>query len=332
MLQRTQKMNQQKGIALIMVLLVVALVTIIATGIASNQKLSTRRTSNLLNNEQAYMYLLGAEDWAKDILIDDVNPNNNTDSNNATEDSLNDLWAFNLNPIPVEGGVITGRIEDLQARFNINNIIDRATDTPNAANITLLRNLFVAINAQSKNTNIPNTTDAVLDWIDANPDALQNGAEDGEYLNRPQSYVAANRIMASASELVKVNGFDYSLANLIAPYVIALPEATPININTASEMQFRMLVQGLSDSQIKDIIDQRGTTGFATIADFTNLSQVPNNIDQSLIALRSNYFLLTASSVIGNSRAELYSILHRGVNPGNSQVEVKVLLRSQRRI
>ena len=115
MQQRRIHKNQQAGIALIMVLLVVALVAIMAAGIASKQQLSTRRTGNLLNNEQAYMYLLGAEDWAKNILAQDFKDNKT--------DSFDDDWAVELPPIPVEGGTIQGKIKDLQARFNINNFL-----------------------------------------------------------------------------------------------------------------------------------------------------------------------------------------------------------------
>jgi len=334
--------KQQNGIALIMVLLVVALVTIITTGIASNQKLNHRRTSNLLHNEQAYMYLLGAEDWAKDILIEDIDPKNNNTKNNPDnydyEDSSNDIWnrgndgviGANI-VIPIDNGKIIGKIYDLQARFNLNNIITvaapPAVSTPNPLNVTALRNLMIAVDSGQNNVTMPTQTDAIVDWIDGDQNALTNGAEDGEYLNRKMPYVAANRLMANARELILVNEFNNKVYEVLEPYVVALPEPTPLNINTAERIQFRMLIPGISDNDLDAVINARGTEGFSKRADFTGLSEVPNSIDPLLFDVRSRYFLLAATVTQGKSVSRLYSIIRR-----ESLTDIKVILRSQYRI
>jgi len=336
--------KQQNGIALIMVLLVVALVTIIATGIASNQKLNIRRTFNLLNNEQAYMYLLGAEDWAKDILIADIDPkNNNTElANYDYEDSLNDFWnrdlAGNIGgyiTIPIDNGKVIGKLYDLQARFNINNIINvavpPAVSTPSALNVTALRNLMIAVDSDQNNVTMPTETDAIVDWLDGDLNALTNGAEDGEYLNKKTPYVAANRLMANARELILVNEFNNKVYEVLEPYIVALPEPTPLNINTVEKKQFsmfiRMLIPGIRDNDLKTIIDVRGEKGFSSRKDFTDLAAVPNSLDPLLFDIRSKYFLLAATVTQGKSVSRLYSIFRR-----ESLTDIKVILRSQYRI
>ena len=335
---RYKTYQKQKGIALIMVLLVVALVSIIATGIASKQNISTKRTYNLLNYEQAYMQLLGAEDWAKTILIADADPKNDDNDNKATEDSLNDIWNRGLDgtvggeiKLPIENGVLTGKIDDLQSRFNINNVFNSENQTPNEKQLLLVKNLFKAINTREKDANFPIQTDGIVDWMDSNLDALPYGGEDGEYLSKPIPYVAANRPMVSASELIKTVGFNFAQYEMIASSLTALPELTPININTADEMQFRMLIENISDTDIKTILEARGDNGFSNVSDFTDLKEVPDNLEPVLMALRSNYFLLRTRAVVGSSQAEMYSILHR-VSESNSPTVVNVLLRSQRRI
>ncbi len=320
------KIQQQQGIALIMVLLVVALVTIIATGIASKQKLSTRRTENLLNNEQAYMYLLGAEDWAKDILVDDAR-------NNET-DSLQDDLATKLPPIPVDGGTIQGSIEDLQAYFNINSIID-AAGKPVSESITVLKNLLREIDSQQSNVTIPNDIEqAIVDWMDKDQDATPpNGAEDGEYLNRRIPYVTANKPMASTSELIKVNGFTFKTYDAISRYLVALPDSVNvINVNTANAMLISSLSNQISIAQAEDIVKSRDNKGFDTVDEFLEHPDVKGkNINRNLLDVKSSYFLLRARSIIGNSRSELYSVLYRKKADKN-KVGIKVLLRSQRRI
>ncbi len=313
MQQRRLFIKQQAGIALIMVLLVVALVAIMATGIASKQKLSMRRTGNLLNSEQAYMYLLGAEDWAKNILAQDFKDNKT--------DSFDDDWALELPPIPVEGGTIQGKVKDLQARFNINNFLKAGK--PDKDSITLFKNLLNENNIEAE------ITDAIIDWLDADLDAtIPAGAEDGDYLNAKVSYRAANRLMASASELVMVKGFNYKNYKKIAPYIIALPVFTPLNVNTADAMQISMLSNQISLTEAKDIIKERSKSGYKSVDEFIKQDALKGKIiAKSLLSVRSEYFLLQARSVIGNVRSELYSVLYRDTGG-----KMKVLLRTQRRI
>ena len=314
-MMRQNKVTSQKqsGIALIMVLLVVALVTIIATGIASKQNISTRRTQNLLYSEQGYMYLLGAEDWAKTILVQDSKDNKT--------DSLDDNWATTLPPIPVEGGTIQGTIEDLQGRFNINNILKASN--PDQNNIIIFKNLLIEHDIDD------GLVDALVDWLDEDLDStVPNGAEDGIYLSNVTPSRTANHLMASATELTLVKGFDYKKYNEISEYIVALPEATTININTANAMQLSMLSNQVSLSEAEDIIKNREKSGFKTVDEFLALNSVKGKtISKEVLSVTSNYFLLKARSVIGSLKSELYSVLYR-----NSKGEVKVLLRSQRRI
>ncbi len=311
--QRKLLINQQTGIALIMVLIVIGIIGIMAANILSKQQLSTRRTENLRNSEQAYMYLLGAEDWAKNILAQDFKDNKT--------DSFDDDWAFELPPIPVEGGTIQGKLKDLQARFNINNFLKAGN--PDKDSISLFKNL---LNENNIDTEV---TDAIIDWLDADLDStVPAGAEDGEYLNLDVPYRAANRLMVSASELVMVKGFNYKSYKKIAPYIVALPVFTPLNVNTAGAMQISMLSNQISLTDAKDIIKERSKSGYKSVDEFIKQDALKGKkITKSLLSVNSDYFLLQARSIIGNVRSELYSVLYRDKNG-----KMKVLLRTQRRI
>lgn len=305
--------KKQTGIALIMVLLVVALVTIMVTGIAAKQNISTRRTQNILYSEQGYMYLLGAEDWAKSILIQDAKDNKT--------DSLDDNWATKLPPIPVEGGTIQGTIEDLQGRFNLNSLIKGGN--PDQNSIKVFRNLLVEHDIEDS------LVDALVDWLDEDLDStVPAGAEDGEYLNNPVPSRAANRLMASASELTLVKGFDIKMYNKISEFIVALPETTQLNINTANAMQLSMLSNQISLSEAEDIVKNRDSAGYKSADEFLATDSLKGkNINKELISVTSNYYLLKARSVIGSLKSDLYSVLYR-----DSEGGIKVLLRSQRRI
>jgi len=77
--------HQEKGVALITVMLILALATILAVSMLSRQQLDIHRSANVFNFEQAYQYVLGSESWAKQILKRDRKDNET--------DSFNDDWA-----------------------------------------------------------------------------------------------------------------------------------------------------------------------------------------------------------------------------------------------
>jgi len=97
------------------VLLIVALATVTAVAMTTRQQFDIRRTANLLNSEQAYLYALGGEEWAKQILLRDAAKNK--------FDHTKELWALPLPPTFISGGNLQGHIEDLQSRFNLNNLV-----------------------------------------------------------------------------------------------------------------------------------------------------------------------------------------------------------------
>ena len=109
--------RQNKGVALITALLIMALVTTLAYTLEWNNALDVRRTIVLLNRDQAIQVALGAESWMQSILRQDL-----ADSDT---DHLGEIWASDLPGLPIDGGEVFGDIEDLQGRFNVNNLIDR---------------------------------------------------------------------------------------------------------------------------------------------------------------------------------------------------------------
>ena len=61
--------TRQKGVVLISVLLIVALATIVATQMSTRIMGQLQRASNLELNQQAYWYALGAEAFAKRVIL-----------------------------------------------------------------------------------------------------------------------------------------------------------------------------------------------------------------------------------------------------------------------
>src|SRR5579859_7894486 len=105
--------SAQRGVALITALVVLAIAATLSAAMIWQGSLDERRTATLIQGNQAMEYALGAESWAQQILQRDLKKSSQGGVN------LGQDWAQQLPPLPVEGGQITGHIEDMQGRFNL---------------------------------------------------------------------------------------------------------------------------------------------------------------------------------------------------------------------
>lgn len=306
---KTSWWRWQRGIALLLAMLVMSLATMTAVSLSSDQQLFFRRTENLLYHEQAYQYLLGAEDWGKQVLARDFTANKT--------DSKKDDWATVLPPIPVEGGTVGGSVEDLQGRFNINNL----ADPKDTASLQAFRELLEI------NKIPPDLTNAVLDWLDADQNVrFPDGAEDVDYMQGERAYRAANGLMGSVSELLYIKGFTYQMYEALAPALIALPSTgIPVNVNTASPLVLRMLIKGLSEQSAEKLVDDLTKDPVSDIKDFLSNNLLTGKpVATTGIDVRSSYFMIHSYANIGRAKAHLDSLIHR-----MSASDVKTLQRSQ---
>ena len=307
--------KRQRGVALVTALLVVSLATVAAVAMVTRLQVDMRRTGNLLNGEQAYAYAIAAESWAHVIL--------RRDEEESDFDSLGEDWATALPPIAVEGGYVNGQIEDLQGRFNINNLIEdggEPTDAETAVNaeeLAYFERLLEVLGLEAA------LAPALLDWLDADINTrFPDGAEDVFYLLAERPCRAATRSMVSISELRLVKGFTPEVVAVLEPHVTALPEETVININTATPAVLRALHQELDDSGVEQLIADRGDTGYEDVDTFFEheaLAGLDLDID---VDNTSDWFNVFTATRVGRGQVQLESIFRRGIE--QSQVISRV--------
>lgn len=316
--------RQQKGVALIVAVLLVAIAAVLATRLVDRLNLDIRRTENLLHSEQAYVYAQGAEVIATAALVQD--------KKDSQFDSLDENWARQTPPFPVEGGAVVGKLYDLQSCFNINNL----SRTLNSANFeednARFMRLLLAVD-------LPTTlSNAVIDWLDEDMQTTSpGGAEDDWYIGLTPPYRAANGPITSASELRMVNGFEPTedsnnfdklvpATSTAGPLICALPIATLINVNTAPKEVLKSLAVGISDDDADEIIkhrqggekpDAKSAKPFETLEQFKSFMQTElkkANFVTTGMTVSSNYFLLDATAQVGSNRMRLFSIIQRDSN------------------
>ena len=183
-------MSRQRGVALITVLLVVAIVTVVSAAMVARQQLSIRATSNQLQARQAWHYALGGEALAQAILARDLRSAAGADPGASGEaaavDHLLEPWAQPLPAFEIDQGEILVRIEDMAGRFNLNDLL--RDQQPNPAAVEQFRRLLLRLQISAP------YPERLLDWLD--PDQQPSGelgAEDNAYLSLDPPYRSAGR-------------------------------------------------------------------------------------------------------------------------------------------
>jgi len=286
--------QKQQGIALITAVLVVAIAAIIATSMMSRQNFDTQRTANIIHRDQALAYALGAEYWAGVELGKDAKQNH--------FDHLGENWAYDLPPLPIDGGYINGRLLDLQGRFNLNSVLD-------PLQAERLSRLCLAINVD------PDFIPALQDWIDADTEVRENGAEDESYTRMDPPYRAANRFLADTSELLLVRGVSVQEYNALTFYISALPGDGAINVNTASPLLLQSLTHDVTLPDVERIVALRTDVPYQNVETFVEDEAFAGRaISEEFLTVSSQYFLLTADVMLGNAPLTLQSVLYRSPN------------------
>lgn len=303
--------KQIRGVALITAMLITALTGTLAAGLAWNSVLDVRRTMVLLFHDQGVQVALGAESWMRNILRDDLAA--------GTTDHLGELWASDLPGLPVDSdtvqGVVAGKIEDLQGRLNVNNLIDRNGEIDQTVLLQFQRLLRVL-------DLDPRFAGLTADWIDANQEAaFPDGAEDAIYTGFTPPYRTYNKPLSNISELAALEGMDKASYDRLRPHVTALPGRTSINVNTATPEVLQSLGENLDASTIEGLISLREESGFTNIVDTFSTLVDPEVLD--LLTESSSFFRLKAVVQIDTVRVTYFSVLQRSPNGA-----VTVILRS----
>lgn len=292
----------QRGIALVTAILIVAIAVAVAAQISFAHQLWFRQMENVQDRGATDWLRRGALHWASVALIDDAAQ--------GKTDHLGERWAMGLPTLPVEGGSIRASIVDAQSRFNLNSVW--GNDVASVANLQVLQRLLDVLKLD------PSLANALADWIDSDSQTRAGGAEDIDYLILNPPYRAANRLLASADELLLVRGFDAKSAALLLQYATVLPVVTNnINVNTASPEVLAALVPGLDIAAAGALAEGRDGHPIADLPDFRK--RLPQGVvmPKSGASVSSDYFLVTLETSIGRYQRRSEALLVR-TNGGRS--------------
>ena len=286
--------RRQQGVAIIMVLLIVAMATSLAAYMALQQNLWQRQVASQFERAQARQLGVAGIDWARAVLAEDARTN--------SMDHEKEIWTLRLPAIPVEGGEVIGSIEDKQGLFNLNNVVN---------NVAQFQRLLSVLGLPA------DMAPALVDWIDGDNVVQASGAEDAYYLALPQPYRAGNRALVELGELTKVKGFNSRSIEALRRYVSVLPAVdTPVNVNFASAEVLYAVISGLSLSDARLLVQQRQTQPFKDVADFQQ--RMPKGGGVTVVvkdmSVKSDYFWVTGRANVGQAQVVTQALMQRASN------------------
>ncbi|GAA6205204.1 type II secretion system minor pseudopilin GspK [Thalassotalea sp. SU-HH00458] len=305
-----------QGVALITVMLVVALAAIIATQMLARLQLQVQRTTNINFNQQAYWYAMGAEAFAKRVLLTTFN-----EEKDSTH--LGQMWAQGKTTYPVDYGEISGEITDLQACFNLNALrsqpVERGSNKKAPARLAF-EELLIALNIDEVDEfSAEYMADALTDWLDGDSAIVSaGGAEDNDYAAKEFPYFSANNFLASVNELRVIEHFTLPVIQALKDYVCVIPNNNlyQVNINTLSQESPEILQAMLSMSRedAEQALSAREENGFKDVNAFFELPEIKTlkltEEQKQRFVVDSEYFKLKATANFNNSYFQLNSTLY----------------------
>ena len=305
MIARIAPLKRQRGVAVIMALLLTTLAITIVASLFWQQQVQVRSIENQRLQLQKQWILRGALDWASLILREDAKY--------SSVDTLDEPWAVPLAETrldqyvdndSVDGDVasatLTGSISDAQARLNLTDLCPDGNINPDevAAFAQLLSNEDIN----------PALAQATADLMAAAQKKSATGSDNNnDSLSMPRPLN-----LTQVEDLLAVPGFTPETLAKLKNFVIFLPRATPINVNTASAEVLAAGIAGLTPADAAALVASRETASFRHIADFAErLPDKSVSVSNLEASVTTNYFLVNGKVRMSRAELEMQALIER---------------------
>ena len=286
-------MRRQRGVALVIALLVVVLASLLVTALLDTGELTQARVRNGLRAEQSRQLLGGLEAWAAAGLLADQRAS-------GMVDGLGEAWARPMPPIELPGMRIEGRLHDLGGCFNLNALAPDGIADQAALHrfARLLRALQLPRELAAQ----------AADYLDANGSVQDGGAEDAAYPGAR----AANTALVDASELRRLPAMTVEAWRALAPLVCAVPAEQRLNLNTAPPLLWLILDDAITPAMAQQLARGDGVMYPDLAAVRTALQrQGAETVDLVCCDVGSHYFIAEARIVADGIAFDYRSMLQR---------------------
>ena len=301
------KVDSQRGVALLTILLLVVSITVVAGAMLASQKIAIRRSGLLFDQNQLLQDIDAGQQLAVTMIRADANLNDT--------DSTQDIWAKPVPPYTLGTHSIGIEIRDEASRFNINNLYQNGAVDSNA--LAVFQRLLTQLNLA------PDIAIAVLDYQDADSEVYQDGGDESTVYNQQSNSSVDNDLpnqrLVNIDQLQNVKGINAEVLAVLRPYITVVPHYLPINMNTASPVILAALMDGATSQQMQTIVNLREKQVFESIDEIwqlpilSSLNEKQRKALAPLLAVDSQAFtaLITATdnATVGQARQRYATIM-----------------------
>ena len=278
--------NDQQGVALVVVLLALVLLTAMVVEFSYGVYTGTNDLYNWRDAQRLSVMAKSGVNVSAYLLSNKDMVSQYTESIEMPVE----------NPFEDFNGIIMVRIEDEDAKFNLNaivpyndNVDDRDRNSPYNCFIRLLEALSLDVKI----------ADRLVDWIDTNREARLSDSE----------VAAKNSARDSVDELLLINGISRKDYDKLLPYVTVSKkrDILIVNVNRAEAPVLMSLADEISEETAKKVIQQRKSSPFADIGKFNNFAGT--NLGSQRIKVDGEVFYIKSLVSSGGVKRVIETVL-----------------------
>ena len=317
--------RSEQGAALLTAMIIVALVATLASSMVWQQWRAIQVEAAERARTQSAWVLSGALDWTRLILRED--------KKTGGVDHLGEPWAVPLaearlstflaadkdNTEDAPDAFLSGAITDANARFNLALVVSGGKIDP--LGLASLRRLCETVGLSV------DVADRIAAGLrDASPppppEPAASGASAVAATPTPPPNPNPPLMPRSAAQLAWL-GIEPAAVELLAPYVVILPSATFVNVNTAPREVLYAAVEGLDLATAERIVQSRQRVPIKSASDLKALAPTVTETSAARTAFSSDYFEVRGRLRLGDLVLEQRSLVQR------RGVQVEVLQRER---
>jgi general secretion pathway protein K len=308
----TRRLENEKGIALLVTLLILVLVVALAYEVFRIGAQSAQ-TGAYGRDSIRCVLLAEAGTGAARIAL-------RVDARDNQYDTLDEIWSRSALPITLGDGEVRVTIEDEERKIDLNRLMLPNGIAPDERRLAVFQRLLDTLGIDR------GVADAVVDWLDTDENPRAGGAESSYYLGLPNPYRAKNDLFDTIGELRLVRGVTSEVFEKLRPFV-TVSSSGMVNINTAPKEVLMSLSAGTDlagggaiDAKTADeIIQYRKDHPFTDTSQLGNVSPFlrdlyARTLIRNIVDVRSMYFHVRSSGDVGGTVRTIDAI---GIRTGN---------------
>jgi general secretion pathway protein K len=291
-----------KGSALISALIVVLFISSIISIWIHQSKNAIRQQHIKLENQQALLLVEGFNIWAAQTL-----------KRKTFHSTTPVLATFQNGQLALpKGWKAKATLVDAQSQFNINNINER----------DMQMMFFLLLQKQLKHIKKASLKQIFYNTIARiDPGKASAKSSKAQDMNPQLEGIP----MINLSEWRQVKGVTPEVFKIMQPFLTALPEATPINLNTCDEQLIAALKPDLKKEDVKKILFVKGDEGFKKLDELFVVMQEMKLPAQN-ITINSQYFWLNLTIETPSKRRIMYqNLIYRRMTPKGSSPYISII-------